>query len=75
VTCGAVLVTMAASHALAAEGAVQLKLFVSSVLLQVEGDKDDDWWVQTATNRSSRDCGSRRAEKSADAGQPAPANS
>lgn len=37
----------------AADGAVQLKLSGNTVLLKVDGDKDDDWWIQTSTNLST----------------------
>lgn len=34
----------------AADGSVELKFSGSTVLLKVDGDKDDDWWLQTSTN-------------------------
>lgn len=34
----------------AADGSVELKLSGSNVLLKVDGDKDDDWWLQSSTN-------------------------
>ncbi len=34
----------------AADGAVGIQISNNVVLLKVDGDKDDDWWVQTSTN-------------------------
>lgn len=48
--CVSMFVAWSASPASAADGSVKLKLSGSSVLLQVDGDKDDDWWMQTSTN-------------------------
>jgi spore coat protein CotH len=49
-----VAVTMTLSQALpdahAADGAVNLQISGTNVLLRVAGDKDDDWWVETSTN-------------------------
>ncbi len=33
-----------------ADGNVELKFSGNSVLLKVDGDKDDDWWIQSSTN-------------------------
>ncbi|MGC3957821.1 MAG: CotH kinase family protein [Verrucomicrobiota bacterium] len=34
----------------AADGSVELRFPGSNVQLKVDGDKDDDWWLQTSTN-------------------------
>ena len=34
----------------AADGSVNLQISNNVVLLKVDGDKDDDWWMQTSTN-------------------------
>ena len=34
----------------AASGRVELQVTNSSVLVKVDGDKDDDWWIETSTN-------------------------
>lgn len=34
----------------AADGSVELKFAGSNVQLKVDGDKDNDWWLQTSTN-------------------------
>jgi hypothetical protein len=34
----------------AADGSVGIQLSNNVVLLKVDGDKDDDWWMQTSTN-------------------------
>ena len=34
----------------AANGQVQMQTSSSNVLLKIDGDKDDDWWVQSSTN-------------------------
>ena len=44
------LVGGSVQKALAADGSVELKFSGSNVLLKVDGDKDDDWWLQTSTN-------------------------
>jgi len=36
--------------ALAADGSLNLQISNNVVLLKVDGDKDDDWWMQTSTN-------------------------
>src|ERR1051325_4166598 len=41
------------SGARAADGEVNLKFSGSNVLLKVDGDKDDDWWIETSTNLST----------------------
>lgn len=38
------------SDAGAANGAVNLRFSGSAVWLRVDGDKDDDWWMETSTN-------------------------
>ena len=38
------------SPSFAADGSVTLQLSNSIVLLKVDGDKDDDWWMQSSTN-------------------------
>ena len=45
----AVLV-MASFAAHGAEGRVRLQLSDNRVLVKVDGDKDDDWWIQSSTN-------------------------
>lgn len=34
----------------AADGSVELRFSGSNVQLKVDGDKDDDWWMETSTN-------------------------
>ena len=34
----------------AADGSVEMKFSGSNILLKVDGDKDDDWWLQSSTN-------------------------
>lgn len=34
----------------AADGSLHLAISNDAVLLKIDGDKDDDWWVQTSTN-------------------------
>ena len=38
------------SPSFAADGSVTLQLSNNIVLLKVDGDKDDDWWMQSSTN-------------------------
>ncbi|TAK94542.1 MAG: hypothetical protein EPO07_16535 [Verrucomicrobia bacterium] len=40
-------------HSRAADGSVVLKVTNNAVMLKVDGDKDDDWWIQSSTNLSS----------------------
>jgi len=44
------LLACAASAGWAADGAVELKFSGNNVLLRVDGDRDDDWWLQSSTN-------------------------
>src|ERR1044071_1714699 len=37
-----------AAHA--SDGTVNLKPSTNSVVLKVDGDKDNDWWIETSTN-------------------------
>jgi hypothetical protein len=39
-----------AQIATAKDGQVNLQLSDTNLLLKVDGDKDDDWWIQTSTN-------------------------
>jgi hypothetical protein len=44
------VVTLLAAGLPAADGTVNLALTNDTVFLKVDGDKDDDWWIQTSTN-------------------------
>lgn len=44
------LVVGLASPAFAADGSVELQISGGNILLKVDGDKDDDWRVQTSSN-------------------------
>ena len=46
----ACVIGFSASQIFAASGSVTLQLSNSIVLLKVDGDKDDDWWMQSSTN-------------------------
>ena len=46
----ACVIGFSASQIFAADGSVTLQLSNNIVLLKVDGDKDDDWWMQSSTN-------------------------
>lgn len=47
---GALVLLARAPSAAAADGSVRLQFSGNNVLLKVDGDKDDDWWIQASTN-------------------------
>ncbi len=49
----AVFVGVAFSTAQGAEGAVNLQVSEENILLRVDGDKDDDWWIETSSDCTS----------------------
>jgi hypothetical protein len=44
------LLTMAPDISGASDGTVNVAVSNNAVLLKVDGDKDNDWWIQTSTN-------------------------
>lgn len=50
---GLLLLAALAGRLMAADGSVQLKMSSGNVVLRVDGDKDDDWWIQSSTNLTS----------------------
>lgn len=46
-------IAASSADSFAADGSVEIQISNNVVLLKVDGDKDDDWWMQTSTNLTS----------------------